>query len=82
MTHPACVRALKPDGTFAAVGGPPGRWLQPAGPPHRVTLLDDDRGPAEDMLSGMPGRLAANGSGWPAAGPVSGIRRPPGPPPT
>jgi len=26
----ASVRALKPDGTFVAVGGPPGRWLQPA----------------------------------------------------
>ncbi len=24
------MRALKPDGTFVAVGGPPGRWLQPA----------------------------------------------------
>jgi NADPH:quinone reductase-like Zn-dependent oxidoreductase len=27
----ASVRALKPNGTFVAVGGPPGRWLQPAG---------------------------------------------------
>lgn len=27
----ASVRALKPGGTFVAVGGPPGRWLQPAG---------------------------------------------------
>src|SRR5271166_882599 len=27
------------------------------------------------MLSGRPGRLDANGSGRPAAGPVSGIRR-------
>ena len=26
----ASVRALKPNGTFVAVGGPPGRWLQPA----------------------------------------------------
>jgi NADPH:quinone reductase-like Zn-dependent oxidoreductase len=26
----ASVRALKPDGTFVSVGGPPGRWLQPA----------------------------------------------------
>ena len=28
---PASVRALKPNGTFVTVGGPPGRWLQPAG---------------------------------------------------
>src|SRR6516165_3859887 len=27
----ACRRALKPEGTFVAVGGPAGRWLQPAG---------------------------------------------------
>ena len=27
----ACRRALKPEGTFIAVGGPAGRWLQPAG---------------------------------------------------
>jgi NADPH:quinone reductase-like Zn-dependent oxidoreductase len=27
----ASVRALKRSGTFVAVGGPPGRWLQPAG---------------------------------------------------
>ena len=27
----ASVRALKPNGTFVAVGGPAGRWLQPAG---------------------------------------------------
>ena len=27
----ASCRALKPEGTFVAVGGPPGRWLQPAG---------------------------------------------------
>jgi NADPH:quinone reductase-like Zn-dependent oxidoreductase len=26
----ASVRALTPNGTFVAVGGPPGRWLQPA----------------------------------------------------
>jgi NADPH:quinone reductase-like Zn-dependent oxidoreductase len=26
----ASVRALKADGTFVAVGGPPGRWVQPA----------------------------------------------------
>lgn len=26
----ASVRVLKPNGTFVAVGGPPGRWLQPA----------------------------------------------------
>ncbi|MFL6074517.1 MAG: NAD(P)-dependent alcohol dehydrogenase [Mycobacteriales bacterium] len=28
---PACRRVLEPRGTFVAVGGPAGRWLQPAG---------------------------------------------------
>ena len=27
----ACRRALTPRGTLVLVGGPPGRWLQPAG---------------------------------------------------
>lgn len=47
----ACRQALTRDGTFVAVGGPPGRWLQPAGHvftalamspfvPQRMTLAD------------------------------------------
>ena len=33
----ACKRVLAPDGTFVAVGGPAGRWLQPAG--HLIAAL-------------------------------------------
>ena len=33
----ACRRVLKPKGTFVAIGGPPGRWIQPAG--HVFTAL-------------------------------------------
>jgi NADPH:quinone reductase-like Zn-dependent oxidoreductase len=47
----ACRRALTPKGTLVIVGGPPGRWVQPAGHafgvliqgmfiPQRVTLTD------------------------------------------
>jgi NADPH:quinone reductase-like Zn-dependent oxidoreductase len=31
LSVPACRRALTPDGTLVLIGGPAGRWLQPAG---------------------------------------------------
>jgi NADPH:quinone reductase-like Zn-dependent oxidoreductase len=63
-TVSACRRALTPQGTLVVVGGPAGRWLQPAGHvfaalavarfvPQRIAMADSvaSRDPEQNMLA-------------------------------
>jgi Zinc-binding dehydrogenase len=61
----ACRRVLEPRGTLVAVGGPAGRWLQPAGHvfaalargpfvSQRVVVTDARRATGQDLLSRSP----------------------------
>jgi len=79
--HPvlACRRALAPRGTLVLVGGPAGRWLQPAGHvfaalamgplvPQRVALADTVSCPAKKQLLTALTTLIEDGTVTPVIG--------------
>lgn len=76
---PACRRVLTPTGTMVLIGGPAGRWLQPAGHVfaalamgrlvrQRIAMADAVSGPARQENLGTLAKLIEDGRVTPAIG--------------